>query len=74
VANAYRSDPGVMKLGANNRGTQAQAIEDVEMALRLPEQSGMRVCTKFPGHADRRPGGRRGLEDPGARHNSQEFP
>jgi hypothetical protein len=47
VANAYRSDPGVMKLGANNRGTQAQAIEDVEMALRLPEKSGMRVCTSL---------------------------
>ena len=65
MANAYCSDPGVMKLGANNRGIEAQAIEDVEMALRLPEQSGMRVCTNLPGHADRRLGGRRGLEDPG---------
>jgi len=73
VANAYRSDPGVMNLRANNCGTQAQAIKDVEMALRLREQSGVRLCTKFTGHADRRLGGRRCLEDPGVRHDSQEF-
>ena len=73
MANAYSSDPSVMKLGSNNSGTPAQAIKDVEMALRLPEQSGVRLCTKFTGHADRRLGGRRCPEDPGVRHDSQEF-
>ena len=73
LANAYSSDSGVMNLGADNCGTQAEAIKDVEMALRLPEQSGVRLCTKFTGHADRRLGGRRCLEDPGVRDDGQEF-
>ena len=73
VADAYSSDPGVVKLGANNWRTQAQAIKDVEMALGLPEQSGARLCTKFTCHPDRRLGGRRCLEDLRVRHDSQEF-